>query len=375
MKIVIAPDSFKGSMSAKEVCDNIEIGIKKAVSNPEIVKIPMADGGEGTVQSLVDATNGKMINAVVKDPLFRNINAEYGILGNNKTAVIEMAAASGLALLSSEEQNPMNTTTFGTGQLIFDALNRGCRDFIIGIGGSATNDGGIGLASALGVRFLNKSNNDVNLYGEGLTDIEYIDTDNLDPRIKECRIHVACDVTNVLCGENGAAYVYASQKGASYEEIEKLDRGLENLSCKILKYLSKDVKNIKGSGAAGGTGAGLIAFLDGKLEPGINIVIKYAGLERKICDSDLVITGEGRIDCQTLYGKTILGVAQTAKKQNIPVIAICGSMGEGIDNLYDFGLNGIFSIVNSPMNLEECIKKTPQLLQSVTENIFRICKL
>lgn len=373
VKILIAPDKFKESLSALKVADSIEKGILKVFPKAVIEKVPMADGGEGTVESLVDATGGKIIKTNVKDPLFRDIESFYGILGDGKTAVIEMAAASGLYLLKDYERNPMITTTYGTGQLIKDALDRGCRRFIIAIGGSATNDGGAGMATVLGVKFYDKDGIEIGLGGGELSKIYSIDTSNIDDRLKECEFIVACDVANPLIGENGASRVYGPQKGATKEMVEVLDKNLEHYGKLLEKYFNKKIIDVPGSGAAGGLGAGLMAFLNAQLKNGIEIIIETLKLEEKIKEADIVISGEGKIDFQTAFGKTISGIAKLCKKHNKPLIVIAGTV-EDIENLYEIGVSSIFSIVEKPMSLEDAIKNAPTLLEKSAERIFRLIK-
>ncbi|EMT38830.1 glycerate kinase [Thermoanaerobacter thermohydrosulfuricus] len=373
MKILIAPDKFKGSLSAFEVADSIEKGILKVFPEAVIEKVPMADGGEGTVESLVDATGGKIIKTNVKDPLFRDIESFYGILGDGKTAVIEMAAASGLYLLKDYERNPMITTTYGTGQLVKDALDRGCRKFIIAIGGSATNDGGAGMAMVLGVKFYDEDGREIGLGGGELSKIYSIDTSNLDDRLKECEFIVACDVANPLIGENGASRVYAPQKGATKEMVEVLDKNLEHYGKLLEKYFNKKIIDVPGSGAAGGLGAGLMAFLNAQLKSGIEIIIETLKLEEKIKEADIVISGEGKIDFQTAFGKTISGIAKLCKKHNKPLIVIAG-MVEDIEKLYEIGVSSVFSTMEKPMSLEDAIKNAPTLLEKSAERIFRLIK-
>lgn len=375
MKIIIAPDSFKGSLSALEVCENIEKGIRKVFYTAEIVKVPMADGGEGTVQSLVDATGGKFIKLKVKGPLLKEVNAFYGILGDGNTAVIEMASASGLTLLTKEERNPMKTTTYGTGQIIKHALDMGCRNIIIGIGGSATNDGGAGMAKALGIKLLDGNGDEIDFGGGNLNRLQTIDLSEIDGRIKQCNIMVACDVDNPLCGEKGASYIFGAQKGADENMISTLDKNLLHYAEIIERYLGVSIKDYPGAGAAGGLGGGLLAFLNAKLQSGINIVIKTTSLEEKIKGADLVITGEGMIDYQTQYGKTPYGVAKLAKKYNIPVIAIAGGIGKGAEELYSKAFDSIFSIVDKPMQLEESIENSKLLLQKTAERIMRMVSI
>ncbi|MEW8996518.1 MAG: glycerate kinase [Thermoanaerobacter sp.] len=373
MKILIAPDKFKESLSALKVADSIEKGILKVFPKAVIEKVPMADGGEGTVESLVDATGGKIIKTNVKDPLFRDIESFYGILGDGKTAVIEMAAASGLYLLKDYERNPMITTTYGTGQLIKDALDRGCRRFIIAIGGSATNDGGAGMATVLGVKFYDKDGIEIGLGGGELSKIYSIDTSNIDDRLKECEFIVACDVANPLIGENGASRVYGPQKGATKEMVEVLDKNLEHYGKLLEKYFNKKIIDVPGSGAAGGLGAGLMSFLNAQLKSGIEIIIETLKLEEKIKEADIVISGEGKIDFQTAFGKTISGIAKLCKKHNKPLIVIAGTV-EDIEKLYEIGVSSVFSTMEKPMSLEDAIKNTSTLLEKSAERIFRLIK-
>jgi glycerate kinase len=372
MKIVIAPDSFKGSLSALEAAKSIQRGIKNVDDGIETVIVPMADGGEGTVQSLIDASGGEIVELTVHDPLFREIKSFYGIMGDGVTAVIEMAAASGLPLLKPEERNPIKTTTYGTGELIKDALNRGCRNFIIGLGGSATNDGGCGMARALGVKFFDDKGRETGQGGGELSKIRSIDLSGIDQRIRNAVFTAACDVDNPLCGANGASAVYGPQKGASEKEVIILDQGLNHFSQMVKQQLNLDIRNVPGSGAAGGLGAGVMIFLNATLERGITIVTRTARLKEKTMGADLVITGEGRIDFQTAFGKTPFGVAQIAKEKNIPVIAIAGSLGEGSKTLYEKGFDGVFSIINKPMSLQDAIDNAAELLENAAENIIRL---
>lgn len=375
MKIVIAPDSFKGSLSAKDVAENIKIGVLRVYKDIDIQCVPMADGGEGTVQSLVDATGGKILSARVKGPLLKEVDAFYGILGDGKTAVIEMAAASGLPLVEDDQRNPMITTTYGTGELIKHALDMGCREIIIGIGGSATNDGGFGMAKALGVQFLDQEGLDIGHGGGSLSKLYKIDISEMDKRIKDCKITVACDVDNPLCGPRGATYIFGPQKGAQGEMLEILDKNLEHYANVIKATLNIDIKDSPGAGAAGGLGGGLMAFMNVKLQKGIDIVIETVKLTEYMKDADLVITGEGMIDYQTQYGKTPYGVAKTAKKYNIPVVALVGQIGKNANVLYDMGIDSIFSLVDGPMSLENAITKTADLLQNLAERIIRLYKI
>lgn len=372
MKIVIAPDSFKGSLSALEVAKAVQQGIHQVDETIETIIVPMADGGEGTVQSLIDASGGRIVELSVHDPLFRKIKSFYGIMGDGITAVIEMAAASGLPLLAPDERNPMKATTYGTGELIKDALNRGCQKFIIGLGGSATNDGGCGMAQALGVRFLDKDGEEVGLGGGELAKINYIDLSGMDQRIKNASFLAACDVDNPLCGAKGASAVYGPQKGASENDVIALDNGLDHFSQIVKQQLKLDMKDVPGSGAAGGLGAGVLIFLIATLERGIAIVTRTTQLAEKMDGADLVITGEGRIDFQTAFGKTPYGVAQMANEHNIPLIALAGSLGEGYQSLYGKGFDGIFSIIDKPMLLHEAIDNAAELLEKAAESIVRL---
>lgn len=376
MKVVSAIDSFKGSMTSLEVSNAFEKGVKKVFKNVDFIKIPMADGGEGTVQALIDNLNGQFVNLKVMDPLMREVSSFYGISGDGKTAIIEMAAASGLPLISTEERDPMKTSTYGTGELIRDAIKHGCREFIIGIGGSATNDAGIGMLAALGYEFLDKDKNKLTPNGENLINIKKINKDSVIKELQECKFLIACDVDNPFYGEKGAAYVYGKQKGATDEMIEELDNGLKNFSEVILKEENIDISYISGAGAAGGLGGAFIAFLNSELKPGIDIIIEKINLEKSIIDSDYIITGEGRIDFQSAMGKTPTGVAKLAKKYNIPVIAIGGSVADNIENIHECGISTAFSIMDSPMTLEEAMntKNAEKLVEKTAEQIFRLIK-
>ena len=373
--IVLAPDSFKESMTAKEVCEAMERGIRKANSQIRCIHVPMADGGEGTMQSLVDATGGRVYSKEVVGPLGNNVVAEYGILGNGEIGVIEMASASGIHLVDSEKRNPLITTTFGTGQLIKACLDKGVKKLLIGIGGSATNDGGAGFIQALGGRLLDENGDDLSYGGGALAKLHTIDLSNLDERLKYVSVEVACDVNNPLCGKEGASYVFGPQKGATREMIEILDQNLSHYAEVIKEQLGKDVISKAGAGAAGGLGAGLMAFLDVKLKSGIEMVIEYANLEEKVRDADMVWTGEGSIDFQTQYGKTPLGVAMIAKKYNKTVIALAGRVGNDIDALYDKGIDAIFGIMRGVTSIEEALVKGPENVEKTSENIIRLLNI
>ena len=374
MNIVIAPDSFKECLSAQEVAANIAVGVRKVLPAATIHEIPISDGGEGVLETLLNGVGGHRHSVTVMDPLMRPITAEYGILDDNKTAVIEMAKASGLELLKEQEKNPIITTTFGTGQLIKDALNRGCTKIIIGIGGSATNDGGAGMVRALGAKFLNEDSEEIKEGGGNLNELSKIDLSNFDKRIQNCEVIVACDVSNPLTGVQGASMVYGSQKGGSRKDLEFLDSNLAHFANTIKSTLGKDISSIPGAGAAGGTGAGLMAFLNGELVNGIELILKTLRIEEIIKQADLVFTGEGKIDEQTLHGKTISGIASMAKKHGVPVIVVTGKIGEGIEDIYNIGVSAVYSIVNKPMELKEAIDQAPLLLQDCSKNIMLTIK-
>ena len=375
MRILICPDSFKESLSAIEVCDCVERGLKKANSKFKIEKIPLADGGEGTVEALVLATRGRSLKCRVRDPLGRIIWARYGILGDGKTAIIEMAAASGLALVPMKKRNPLLTTTYGTGEMIANALNRGCQKIIIGIGGSATVDGGCGMAQALGVRLLDGIGREIGFGGGEIEKVEKIDLKFMDKRIARTDFIIASDVKNRLLGPRGAARVYGPQKGATPEMVERLERGLSHLARVIRKELSISVENIPGSGAAGGLGAGLYAFLGAKMESGVELVMRIAKLEHRIRKADLIITGEGQLDRQTLYGKTVMGVIKMARKHRVPVICIAGAIMPEAKDLYRLGVKGLFSIITMPMSLQEAMEKSKSLLINASENLGQLLNL
>ncbi|MGG4488306.1 glycerate kinase [Metabacillus idriensis] len=375
MKIVIAPDSFKESMTALEVCEAIERGLRRSLPEVQTVKIPMADGGEGTVQALVDATGGTFTSLTVTGPLGLPVEAEYGWLGDRKTAVIEMAAASGLHLVPPERRNPLMTSTAGTGELIKDAVQKGAEHLIIGIGGSATNDGGMGMAQALGVKFLDAEGADLAYGGGALSKLARIDVSGMMKELSGVAIDVACDVDNPLTGPNGASAIFGPQKGATNETVALLDQNLAHYASLILKETGKDVEKSEGSGAAGGLGAGLLAFLNANLKRGADIVIETVELEKHMAGADLVITGEGRIDGQTIHGKTPVGVSRTAKKMNIPVIAIAGSIGDGYESVHEEGIDSVFSIVPGISTLEEALEKGPLYTENLVANLGQVLKL
>ncbi len=372
MKFILAPDSFKESMTSKDACNAMERGIKKVLKDAICIKVPMADGGEGTVEALVESTGGRIVNALVTHPLgSKKIKADYGILGNGKKAIIEMASASGIHLVEREKRNPLITTTYGTGELILDAINRGIKHIIIGIGGSATNDGGAGMLQALGCHLLDKEGNELPFGGAALINLNTIDLTNFDSRLKEVTFEVACDVTNPLIGEQGASRIFGPQKGATEEMIIELDKALTNYAEVIKKDFKIDVANVEGAGAAGGLGAALLIFLNGELKRGIDLIMKHTDLENKIKGADFVFTGEGAIDGQTIFGKTPMGVANIAKKNGVKTIAFAGKIDEGAENLYDVGINSIFGIMRGVCSLDEALKDGKINLEKTVENVVR----
>ncbi|NKF05819.1 glycerate kinase [Clostridium gasigenes] len=375
MKFILAPDSFKESMSSKEACDAMERGIKKIIPEAECIKVPMADGGEGTVEALIGATNGTFHKVNVIAPLGNKVEAVFGILGNKKTAVIEMASASGIQLVKREERNPLITTTFGTGQLIKAALDLGVKHIVVGIGGSATNDGGAGMIQALGGKLLDRKGEEISFGGGALGNLDRIDISELDLRLKDTVIEVACDVTNPLVGETGASAVFGPQKGATEEMVKELDNNLLHFSRIIKETLGKDVAYIEGAGAAGGLGAALLSFLNAELKRGIDLIINHTELKEKIKGADFVFTGEGAIDNQTIYGKTPMGVAKVAKEQGVKTIAFAGKVGEGVDNLYAIGITSIFSIMQGVSNLDNALKDGKENLELAVENVVRLMNI
>ncbi|WP_416293218.1 glycerate kinase [Paenibacillus illinoisensis] len=372
---VLAPDSFKESMTAKEVCIAMEKGLRKIYPDASYIHVPMADGGEGTVQSLVDASNGIIHRKEVSGPLGQPVMAQYGILGDGTTAAIEMASASGIHLVTPDSRDPLRTTTYGTGELIRACLDLGIRKIIIGIGGSATNDGGTGMAEALGAKFLDAQGQPLARGGGDLNKLAHIDVSGLDPRLQEVELIVACDVTNPLCGEHGASRVFGPQKGATPEMVQLLDANLSHYAEVVKQQLGKDIRDVPGAGAAGGLGAGLLIFTQAVLRKGIEIVIEYTGLQGKLDDADVVFTGEGGIDFQTKFGKTPYGVAQAAKEAGKLVIAIAGYVGEGIDTLYTEGIDAVFGIVPGAADLDKLLREGPENVERTMENIARVLKL
>ena len=369
--IVLAPDSFKESLSSVAAAQAMAQGVRRAYPAARIDCVPMADGGEGTVQALVWATDGTYCKELVHDPLGRPLKATFGLLGSGDCAVIEMAAASGLELLEIQQRNPLLTSTRGTGELILAAEKAGVKRIILGIGGSATVDGGTGMARALGVRFLDAAGKELPEGGGSLAQLETIDISGLAPGIRKVQIDVACDVNNPLVGERGAARVFGPQKGASPEMVEQLERGLARLGEKMAQQLGKDVRYAPGAGAAGGLGAGLMAFLEGELKSGVELVIEAVGLADKLAGARLCITGEGKLDYQSACGKTVMGVARIAKGMNVPVIVLAGTIGAGAEQLLKEGVTEYHSIKPESMSLQESIKRAPELLAETAERVVR----
>ncbi|CEO38095.1 glycerate kinase [Photobacterium kishitanii] len=369
MKIIIAPDSYKESLTAMEVATAIEAGFRQVMPNAEYIKLPMADGGEGTVQSLIDASNGTIIHHPVTGPLGEQVQGFFGIMGDGKTAVIEMAAASGLHLVSPEQRNPMLTTSYGTGELILAALEQGVEHIIVGIGGSATNDGGIGMAQALGVQLLDNNGQSLGFGGQALAQLATIDISHIDPRLATIKLEVACDVDNPLCGAKGASAVFGPQKGATPAMVTELDQNLAHYAAIIERDLAIDVKHMAGAGAAGGMGAALLGLFKAQLRSGIEIVIDAVKLDAIVKDADLVITGEGRIDSQTIHGKTPIGVARAAKKFNKPVIGIAGCLSQDCGVVYEHGIDAVFSVVPAAISLEQAFKDAAINVELTARNV------
>ncbi len=373
MKIVVAPDSFKGSISTQEAAAAIRAGVLRADPNSDVTIIPMADGGEGTINAITSTIHCKKVSTRVQDPLGRETIATVAIL-EDQTCIIEMAQACGLGLITATERNPLRTSTYGLGQLIQAGLDQGCRQFIVGLGGSATNDAGVGMLQSLGYRFLDREGNEIGCGGGELGKIHTIDQAHIDPRLGESRFTIACDVDNPLIGPAGASYIYAPQKGATPEMVELLEQNLSHFADLVESTLGVQIHSHPGAGAAGGVAGALLAFFDGKLEAGVKIIATVTKLEQAIATADLVITGEGKIDEQTIHGKTAFGVARIAKTYNVPTIALVGSIGKGVEQLYPHGFTAVFSIINKPLTLDEAVSQTAPLLIETTEQVIRLCK-
>lgn len=372
MYILIAPDKFRGSLEASEVCQSVTEGIRKAYPDAEIVSIPLADGGEGTTRILTEQSKGKFITAIVHDPLGRYIEAEYGVSGDGSTAFIEMAAASGLSLLKPWEQNPLLTHTVGTGELIVHALNAGVKKIILGIGGSATTDAGFGMAAALGYQFFDENNELITPAGENLARIRSIRTDGMDVRIKQTHIVVACDVTNPLYGESGAAFVYGPQKGADKVMVSQLDHGLRNIAKVAAEIFDEDISEVPGTGAAGGLGAGALWFLNATLQEGVGIVMEETHIEAHVKKADLVITGEGKVDEQTLSGKVVKGLASLCQSNHVPLAVVCGTLMITPDEATKAGITYAVSVLNRPMSLQLAEAEAYSLVRDATFHLVRL---
>ncbi|MBQ2662981.1 MAG: glycerate kinase, partial [Clostridia bacterium] len=376
MKAVIAIDSLKGSLTSMEAGYAIADGIRKAYPDAETIVRPLADGGEGTVDALVEGMMGSMQEITVNDPLGRPVSAKYGIIESSKTAIIEMSAAAGITLVTDSERNPLNTTTYGVGEMIKDAIGKGCREFIVGIGGSATNDGGVGMLQALGFGMLDKSGNQVAFGAKGLKDLETITDTNVIPELKDCRFHIACDVTNPLCGDNGCSAVYGPQKGADASMIMNMDKWLSYYAALTREKYPKTDPKFSGTGAAGGMGFAFLSYTNASLEPGIDLILKETRLEEYIKGADVVITGEGRLDFQTAMGKAPVGVAKLAKKYDIPVIAFAGSVTKDATECNRNGIDAFFPILRGICTLDEAMNSDNARanMTDTVEQVFRTIK-
>lgn len=372
---LLAPDSFKESMTAEQACAAMQRGIVKALPDAQFIYVPMADGGEGTVDALVAARNGRKVELDVSGPFIQQkVQSYFGLIENDQIAVIEMALANGIHLIESSQRNPLLTSTLGTGEIIKAALELGVSKIIIGLGGSVTNDAGAGMAQALGAKFLDENGQAVQVGGGQLAQIQSIDLSQLDPRLKSTEIVIASDVNNPLCGENGASHVFAPQKGATSEMVAILDLNLKYFADLVAQHIGQDFQDIAGAGAAGGLGFGLMAFVGAKIRSGVEIVIEETGLSEKIDQADYVFTGEGGIDFQTKFGKTPFGVAQVAKRFNKPVIAFAGYVGKGIEELYDEGFTAIFGIVDGACDLQTALKNGEKNLERCCVNVVKVLK-
>lgn len=377
MKVVVAIDSFKGSLSTFQAGDAVEEAVKNVYPDAQVKISPLADGGEGTVEAIIGALNGRVEQTQVCGPLGDKVKADYGIVADSKTAIMEMASAAGITLVDEKDRNPLKTTTYGVGEMIAHAAKQGCREFIIGIGGSATNDGGTGMLSALGVQFLDKDGNPIKLGAQGLKDLAEIKTDKLLPEIRESHFSVACDVKNVLCGENGCSAVYGPQKGADAKMIEDMDGWLKSYA-ELTKAVNPDADDkYPGTGAAGGLGFAFLSYLNSELKSGIDIVIEATELEKYVKDADVVVTGEGRLDGQSYMGKAPIGVAKLAKKYGKPVVAFSGCVTEDAVKCNEHGIDAFFPILRTPCSLEEAmdVDNAYRNLKNTAEQVFRLTKI
>jgi len=371
MHVVVAPNAFKGSLTAVEAAEAMKRGILHANPNCRVSCVPVADGGDGLVEVMLQGMGGQRIETMVTGPRFEKVSAPFCLVPDKRLAVVEMARASGLALLPEPERNPMETTTYGTGELILAAMEHGAVQIVVGIGGSATCDGGIGMAAALGYRFLDESGAALKPVGGRLTALAAIDKSGVDPRVAGVHVAAACDVTNPLTGPEGAARVFGPQKGASADQVARLDAGLANLARVIRQDMGIDMETLAGSGAAGGLGGGLHAFLGAELKSGIDLVLDVVGLEKVLAGADLVLTAEGQIDDQTRFDKAPAGVARMARAAGVPCIAICGAVGQPIHILHDIGIDAVFSICSGPLSLEKAMQQAPDLLARSAEQVVR----
>lgn len=374
MKIVIAPDSYKGSIYAPEVARAMREGVLRVEPEAETVLVPVADGGDGTLETLVETSGGEIRTAEVTGPMGEPVAADWGAIGGGKTAVIEMARTSGLALVPLDRRNPLESTTYGLGEMIREALDAGFRRFILGIGGSATNDAGAGMAQALGARLVDRDGAGLPFGGAALARLDRIDVSGIDPRTREAVFLVACDVNNPLTGPEGASAVYGPQKGATPDMVAQLDTALAHFAEVAKRDMGADVSDVPGSGAAGGLGAGMMAFLDGQLRPGVDIVLETVAFDSHLEGAALVITGEGSMDFQTVYSKAPIGVARMAKARGIPVIGISGSLGKGFTDVHGHGIDAALAITPGPMRLDEAIDGAAELVAGATEQAMRLLK-
>ncbi|OPX55091.1 glycerate kinase [Oceanospirillum multiglobuliferum] len=379
MNILIAPDSFKDSLSALEVAEAIQVGLHKCLPNAKYQLLPMADGGEGSCAALVAATQGELVRCEVSGPLGLTCQSFYGLLGQTegeaKVAVIEMAAAAGLELLSAEQRNPWITTTYGVGELVLKALDQGVRQFVICLGGSATNDAGVGFLQALGACFYDRNHQPLALGGGVLSRLEYIDLSGLDPRLSECQFDVACDVDNPLLGQRGATMVYSAQKGADHEMQQQLEAGLEHFSKKVFSQTGINIADAEGAGAAGGLGAAFLGFLNTRMHRGVELILRYSKFDEHCKNVDWVITGEGRIDAQSCFGKTPVGVARAAKKHGAKVIALAGGLGSGYESVYTEGIDAVFSITQGVCSLEDALEQAQANMIGTARNIAAVIQI
>jgi len=376
MKIVLAPDKFKGSLSARQACAAMERGVRRVWPDAEIVSIPLADGGEGTIEAMVASTGGRCVEVTVTGPLGQPVRAQFGILGDGQTAVIEMAQASGLWLVPEQDRNPLKTTSFGTGELIKAAVSAGFRNLIVAIGGSATTDCGSGMAQALGVRFIDQDGRPMEgfMTAERMGQVRSVDLSCLLPALRDCSITVACDVANPLLGPDGAVMVYAPQKGAKPEQLGPLESGMKNIIDVMESATGRRVRDLPGAGAAGGLGAALMTLFGAIQRPGIEIVLEAVAFRQRIRGADLLLSGEGKVDDQTAFGKTISGVLRAARQEGVPVIILAGSIDDNAESLYREGAVSMFSICTKPMTLSEAMARADILLETTTERVARILK-